>query len=297
VPGPYNLKIQQADGTIYTQPMPLPASTPQPGATPGFVMSQIAPYDAQFNANTAGSLTGVTIAHAVNVGDPGTPTLSITISDDPDLNNGQPLAKASLISEFKALPDARGGAYALTFDKPVTLEKDHTYYLRFTSTGMISLIGSAPAEESSWDDGLPLRMGEYDPFGGIYQGDLNLEMYFDDNQDKFEPFRKHSGRGGLRLYQLRPAVGHHHPPAGALPADHDLLPATCWAARMTRMSPGVTTLPTRACSKENLVLNLSRLSPPTRSCLVTSLIHSSPRKPSPFTMRPRSDLQKDGYLR
>ena len=38
--------------------------------------------------------------------------------------------------------------------------------------------------KSSWDMGLPFRMDGYDPYGGIYRGDLNFEMYWDDNADK-----------------------------------------------------------------------------------------------------------------
>jgi hypothetical protein len=44
------------------------------------------------------------------------------------------------------------------------------------------------ANESSWDDGLPLRIDGYDPYGGIYQSGLNFEMYWDDNADKYERF-------------------------------------------------------------------------------------------------------------
>ncbi len=36
--------------------------------------------------------------------------------------------------------------------------------------------------------GLPFRTGGYDPYGGIYRGDLNLEMYWDDNADKYQRF-------------------------------------------------------------------------------------------------------------
>ena len=188
VPGPYNMKIQQADGTLFTQPMPLPpAANPQPGVAQGYVMNPMAPYEVPFYPNASGSLTGISLAHAVNIGAPGMQTLTIAILDNSD-PNGANLVQASLASEFKAVPDARGGPYMLTFDKPVPVEKGRGYFLRFISSGLISMIGSAPAEESSWDDGLPLRMDRYDAFGGIYQGDLNLEMYFDDNPDKLTRF-------------------------------------------------------------------------------------------------------------
>ena len=46
--------------------------------------------------------------------------------------------------------------------------------------------GGAIANETGWDDGLPLRLDGYDPFGGIYQRDLSLELYWNDDQAKRE---------------------------------------------------------------------------------------------------------------
>ncbi|TFG49569.1 MAG: hypothetical protein E4H33_02010 [Anaerolineales bacterium] len=54
--------------------------------------------------------------------------------------------------------------------------------------GAVTLQGAGIANESSWDDGLPLRMEGYDPFGGIYQGGLNFELYWDDNPEKLDRF-------------------------------------------------------------------------------------------------------------
>ena len=53
---------------------------------------------------------------------------------------------------------------------------------------MVTLVGAAPINESDWDDGLPLRYENYDGFGGLYQGGLNLQIYFDDNADKLARF-------------------------------------------------------------------------------------------------------------
>jgi YYY domain-containing protein len=186
VPGPYNLKIQQADGTTYTQPMSMPQ---------GSVLNQAAPYDQQFTAFASGNLTGIYIAHASNVGNPGSQTLSFSVSTAPGLPADQSLATASLTSDFSILSDPRGEAYTLKFDKPVTLEKNHIYFLRFANTGLLSMLGSAPVHESSWDDGLPLRMDGYDAYGGMYQGDLNFEMYWDDNTDKLNRFESNLDAG------------------------------------------------------------------------------------------------------
>ncbi|HEY3309997.1 MAG TPA: DUF2298 domain-containing protein [Anaerolineales bacterium] len=179
VPGPYNLKINQPGGSTYTQPMPIPQ---------GFILNQAAPYDVQFTAFASGILKEITLAHTANVGNPATQTLNVSISSEPDMPPGQSLANASLTSPFGIGTDPRGEAYTLKFDKPVIVEKDRNYFLRFTTNGYLSMSGSAPVHETSWDDGLPLRMDGYDAYGGIYRGDLNFEMYWDDNADKLNRF-------------------------------------------------------------------------------------------------------------
>jgi len=196
IPGPYNLKIEQADGTIYTQPMSLPEGGGS-SAGQGFVLTQAAPYEIQFKAFASGKLSEITIANAVNVGNPGAQTLSIAISADPGLPADQALAVASLAADFEVVPvqvqsgftaDYRGEAYTPKLDRPVVLEKDKLYFIRFATTGFLSIRGSAPVHETSWDDGLPLRMDQYDAYAGMYQGDLNFEMYWDDNPEKLNRF-------------------------------------------------------------------------------------------------------------
>jgi YYY domain-containing protein len=71
---------------------------------------------------------------------------------------------------------------------PVLAGQDLTIQIALESPGAFSLLGSAIANETSWDDGLPLRMDGYDGFGGIYQGDLNFEMYWDENAEKLDRF-------------------------------------------------------------------------------------------------------------
>ena len=180
IPGPYNLKIQLPDGTSFTQPMSLPQN---------FVLNQDAPYDVQFTAYASGNLSEITLDHALNVGAPGVLTLNVSVASDPGFSQELTLASASLDSDFGVLSDVRGKAYSLKLNKPVVLVKDQNYFLRFTATGVLTMVGSAPVQETSWDDGLPLRMDGYDAFGGMYQGDLNFEMYWDDNSDKLTRFK------------------------------------------------------------------------------------------------------------
>ncbi len=106
-------------------------------------------------------------------------------------SDGSQLVYEEINSQFLPLENSSNQGYRITLADPITLLSDETYSLWFSlvsGEGAIVFAGSAPANESSWDDGLPLRMDGYDPFGGIYQSGLNFEMYWDDNEEKFERF-------------------------------------------------------------------------------------------------------------
>jgi hypothetical protein len=71
------------------------------------------------------------------------------------------------------------------------VQKDILYQLSLdieSEYGTLTLLGAAPANESTWDDGLPLRIDGYDGYNGIYQPGLVFEMYWDDNADKYQRF-------------------------------------------------------------------------------------------------------------
>ncbi|MFC1995984.1 DUF2298 domain-containing protein [Chloroflexota bacterium] len=87
--------------------------------------------------------------------------------------------------------DSRGESFWIELEQPVTLSGGTRYFLRFSlpeGAGALTFSGTAPANESSWDDGLPLRIDGIDPYGGIYEGGLNFEMYWADNEEKYERF-------------------------------------------------------------------------------------------------------------
>jgi len=182
VPGPLNLRIERADGTEYSQPLPFPTGT---------VVSEAAPYAHLFAANSSGTVREIHLPHVAAVDPIGSRTLQIMLSFQPDAQvPDQPIAGASLSSGFETDADPRGGGYTLTLDRPVELTKGQLYHIRLQSDGAITLSGAAPINESDWDDGLPLRFGAegYDAYGGLYQGDLNLQLYWDDNLDKLTRF-------------------------------------------------------------------------------------------------------------
>ncbi len=70
---------------------------------------------------------------------------------------------------------------------PVQAGQRYTLVLQL-DRGQLVLEGTRVLNETSWDDGLPLRVDGYDPFGGFYTGLPALEMYWDDNEDKRQRF-------------------------------------------------------------------------------------------------------------
>ncbi|MCF6277705.1 MAG: DUF2298 domain-containing protein, partial [Anaerolineales bacterium] len=174
VPGPINLRIQQADGTTYQQPLPF--YTDLPLTAEGYITS--------IQPTVGGRLAEVTFPHIQDVTDSAPKTLSLLILPEADTPPEGALARASVSADF--VGDA---AYSLRLDQPVQLFPEQTYYLRLELTsGALTILGAAPINETSWDDGLPLRLDGYDGFGGLYQGGLNFEMYWDDNADKLARF-------------------------------------------------------------------------------------------------------------
>ncbi len=188
VPGPINLQIMQADGSTYNQPLPV---------APNFVISSTSPYNAQFTPFVDGTLQTITLGKAYDPARSGNnQTLTIGLSTVPGAPANQLTAQASMVGTFPSdSAHLQGTSYTVKLNHPVKVQKDATYYLQFNATGPLILAGSIPVNESSWDDGLPLRIDGYDAYGGIYQGDHNFEMYWDDNADKLARFESNLDQG------------------------------------------------------------------------------------------------------
>ncbi len=147
------------------------------------------PYTLEFVSEADGILQSVDLAAAYHQPSPVdlSQTLEITLVEGAN----QEITRQTLIADFAPGDDPRGRAYQVPISKGVPVYEGQSYTLRFallSGDGALKLSGSAPANESSWDDGLPLRMDGYDPYGGIYQGGLNFEMYWDDNSEKYQRF-------------------------------------------------------------------------------------------------------------
>lgn len=175
VPGPINTIVTGVDGTETVQLLPFQQ---------GLAINSDANYGATFTANTAGSLKKLTFAKIKNLAPQSAAVLGVKVFEQEGYPDNLPIAEGSV----SVGQDLSGQPYEILFANPAFVEVGKPYVLQFNTAGNVTLLGSGPIQETSWDDGLPLRMDGYDPFGGIYQPELNLEMYWDDNADKLARF-------------------------------------------------------------------------------------------------------------
>ncbi|MFZ5880671.1 MAG: DUF2298 domain-containing protein [Chloroflexota bacterium] len=169
VPAPINARIY-SDGGMYSQPL----------AFHGGQITADSSFTTVMTANSSGELKDILLGHVADFSNSGEQTLTVTISSDAAPGA---LSSATATGNFLPWPDSRGAPVTLTFDQPFPIVQGKSYILTVeTSGGAIVLSGSAVINETDYDFGLPFRVN-YDPFGGLYRGDLNLQVYWDDNSD------------------------------------------------------------------------------------------------------------------
>ncbi len=145
------------------------------------------PYMVTFIPQVTGTLSGVMLEHVTNA-DLSTlaeqHVLSVIVSAGGGSGTEETVS-ASVTSTFAASTDPRGDSYTLTLDQPLLMKAGIQYSLRVeTDSGLLTLSGAAVTNETDYDFTLPFRVNGYDAFGGLYRGDLNLQVYWDDNADK-----------------------------------------------------------------------------------------------------------------
>lgn len=179
VPGPINLHIQMSDGLIYNQPLPFPAgSLIQPGL----------PYETSFSAAQDGFLKEIKLGYLADTLATGPQTLSLWVATASNPTPEQILAQSTLTGDFTPGNEMRGVPASLVLEQVLEIKKGELYFLHFESSGgALTLAGATLANETDYDYSLPFRT-EYDGFGGIYRGDLNFQVYWDDNADKLTRF-------------------------------------------------------------------------------------------------------------
>jgi YYY domain-containing protein len=112
------------------------------------------------------------------------PSITLVITSNGDENE---LTRSELLPIESTDP----GVYLYYLANPIVLTADVEYQMQFSlpgDYGQITIQADTLANEGEWDDGLPLRLDGYDPFGGIYPPDVNFNMYWDDNPDKLTRF-------------------------------------------------------------------------------------------------------------
>ncbi len=176
MPGPVNIHIDTDEDGTYSQPLPVPADMViQPGA----------PFVTTFIPNQDGQVSEIVLGHAKDATSPATVVLSLSSGAAPDTV----LATASESVDSSSSDDVRGPSVSFSLDHAVPVTKGEPYVLKMETLGSgLTLTGSALANETDYDWGLPFRIDGYDPFGGMYRGDLIFQVYWDDNADKLNRF-------------------------------------------------------------------------------------------------------------
>ena len=181
IPGPINVDTQTSAGTTAQQPLPFPY---------GGVIQAGTPYQTAFTSQNDGMLTSILLGHVADSSNSGPQTLSVILSSSPDPQPDQVLANLSVTANFTPTSDPRGDPVPLNLAQPVSLQHGTSYFLQIQTTGgALTLVGAGVANETDYDYPLPFRTEGYDAFGGIYPGDLNLQVYWDDNADKLARFQ------------------------------------------------------------------------------------------------------------
>ena len=171
IPGPFSVVIRTSDG-LRMQPLPMPI---------GFQYSPETTHRQMFIASETGEV-GEIVVGRLTANNPELEHQIIRLKIEGDTGQGSVLGTASLAADL-SIPSG----HRLSMVPPVQVIEGETYYLvsGIEGAGRVLIEGSHLISESSWDDGLPLRIDGYDPFGGIYVGH-NLELYWDDDEEKLE---------------------------------------------------------------------------------------------------------------
>lgn len=171
LPGPFSVVIETAGGTI-KQPVSMPV---------GFQYYDNQVNKQTFTAQTSGVITAVEIGHLGEaIPDAGVEIFTVSIQDSAGVN-AHP-SSATLMANLTS-----NTGHILPLQPPLSVVQGQSYRLlsQAVEGAPLTISGAQLINESSWDDGLPLRMNGYDAFGGIYVGH-NLELYWDDDEGKRE---------------------------------------------------------------------------------------------------------------
>jgi YYY domain-containing protein len=174
-----DLNLMRLDGTTDIQSLPTFTQT---------ISSEHA-YVMEVGVTKAGVIKAVSIPRMLDFNmSLGMKTVHVTLTAAG--TQGPIIATASLTDSFNAFGDGRGEAYVFELDNPLTLDAPQSLNISIElidGEGALGIASIAPVHESSWDDALPVSMEGFYPYsdgGGIFRGDLNLELYWPDDDSK-----------------------------------------------------------------------------------------------------------------
>ncbi len=177
VPGPINVIVESPAGPA-RQPAPAPS---------GARLAADRPLETRFRALVEGTLRRLELPRVVLVdggagtSEAGPPSLSAELTVEGGGTSG---------ATGTCAPSDSGFSCSLALDVAMPIRNDDRITVRIElaegDDRRFTVVGGAIANETSWDDGLPLRIDGYDPFAGIYQPDLTFELYWNDDERKRE---------------------------------------------------------------------------------------------------------------
>ncbi len=151
------------------------------------------PYAFTFTAKRDAELSAVEFYRVLDMEAAGTGIgLRVAVTDR---DSGAELASGQVSGDFTSTSENyRGSNVIIQLDQVLEVKEGQSYGLSIVIEGAnaaVLVTGAQPAKESDWDDTLPLYMyglNPFDTFEGVYQSDLNFQMYWDDNEEKRQRF-------------------------------------------------------------------------------------------------------------
>ncbi|MEL7645924.1 MAG: DUF2298 domain-containing protein [Anaerolineaceae bacterium] len=177
------VSVRNSDGALVPQSLDKIAETITPTHA----------YSMDISVMTPGEITAVEIPYLLDLSQNySEKTLKVTLNPTEEQENQA--VSGTVSGTFVGIGAGKGTSARIVLDKALRISTAQVLSLSIEMTageGALAISSVAPVHESSWDDALPVFQAGYVPYsdsGGIFRGDLNLELYWPDNAEKRERF-------------------------------------------------------------------------------------------------------------
>ncbi|HPK26132.1 MAG TPA: hypothetical protein PKZ40_00175, partial [Anaerolineaceae bacterium] len=183
ISGVPQVTLKDEEGQTFAQMLPKIVETVTPAHS----------YTMDMSVLEAGEITAIDMPYVLDLNQSNEQkTLRVTLT--PSAESDLTPVSGTVQGVFTDLGDGKGTALHIELDQPLRITT--AQLVRFdlemiAGNGQIAIASVAPVHESSWDDALPVAKAGYVPYsdaGGIFRGDLNLELYWPDDASKLERF-------------------------------------------------------------------------------------------------------------